>query len=255
MNIIKKAIVFFIVSRGRRIERRKFSKPPIYIGGCGRSGTTLLLSILSSHKEIFACPKELNLFFDAEISDEKVHLPMIYRLYRTFITVNIKSTAKRYCEKSPANVQRIDTINKYHQGQFKLIHIIRDGRDVTLSKHPKNVGQYWIEPSRWVRDVKLGLAYKEHPAVHTIHYEALVNDFEKTIAGVCDFLDIIVSDEILNWHKHTTVRKNKALYSSIKEISNSSIGKFNKSENEERLREFMKDEEAVGLLEKLGYEG
>lgn len=253
MNRIKKTITSLIISRGKKIEKRKFSQPPVYIGGCGRSGTTLLLSILSSHKEIFACPKELNLFFDAEISDNKVLLPMIYRLYRTLIIKKIKSTANRYCEKSPANIQRIEVIDNYHHGQFKLIHIIRDGRDVTLSKHPKNAGQYWVEPSRWVRDVSLGLAYKEHPFVHTIHYEALVKDFEKTISDICEFLDIPLSDEILNWHKFTTVRKNKALYSPIKEISSSSIGKFNKPEDADRVEEFMKNEAAVGLLKRLGY--
>ncbi len=251
MRPFKRAVTKLIIPIGKRIEKRIFSKAPIYIGGCGRSGTTLLLSILSSHKEIFACPKELNLFHDVEISGKKVHLPMIYRLYRTFITEKIKSTARRYCEKSPANIQRIEAIDTYHQGDFKLIHIIRDGRDVTLSKHPKNEGEYWIEPSRWVRDVSMGLAHKDHPAVYTIHYESLVKDFENTISGVCEFLSIPLSDEILNWHKYTTVRKNKALYSPIKEISSSSIGKYNKPENAERIREFMENEEAVRLLKKI----
>ena len=255
MRTFKKTITSFIVARGKLIESKRFSKPPVYIGGCGRSGTTLLLSILSSHKEIFACPKELNLFFDAELSGDKVEVPMIYRLYRTFITERIKSTARRYCEKSPANVQRIEEIDKYHKGNFKLIHIIRDGRDVVLSKHPTRVDAHWVKPKRWVRDVRLGLKFKDHKAVYTIHYEKLVNDFEETISGVCRFLDIPISEEILNWHEHTTVRKNRALYSPIKEISSSSIGKYKQEEHQESLREILANEEAVALLEDLGYEG
>ncbi len=255
MTPFKKTITSFIVARGKLIEMKRFPEAPVYIGGCGRSGTTLLLSILSSHKDIFACPKELNLFFDAEISGEKVEVPMIYRLYRTFLTESIKSSAKRYCEKSPANVQRIEAIDKYHKGNFKLIHIIRDGRDVVLSKHPTKIDTHWVEPARWVRDVTLGLASKDHPGVHTIHYENLVNKFEETISGVCRFLDIPLSDEILHWHKNTTVRKNRALYSPIKEISSSSIGKYKLAEHQERLKEFMENKEAVELLEKLGYQG
>lgn len=254
MRPFKKTITSFIVARGELIENKRFSKPPVYIGGCGRSGTTLLLSILSSHKDIFACPKELNLFFDAEISGEDVEVPMIYRLYRTFITERIKPTARRYCEKSPANVQRIEAIDKYHKGNFKLIHIIRDGRDVVLSKHPTKIDTHWVEPRRWVRDVTLGLNYKDHPAVHTIHYEKLVSDFEESISGICKFLDIPVSEEILNWHKYTTVRKNRALYSPIQEISSSSIGKYKQEEHQERLKEFMENEKAVELLERLGYQ-
>ena len=69
------------------------------------------------------------------------------------------------------------------------------------------------------------------------------------------FRDIPVSEEILNWHQHTTVRRNRALYSPIKKISGSSIGKYKKKEHQERLNEFMKSEEAVALLEELGYEG
>lgn len=254
MRPFKKTITSFIVARGKLIESKRFSKPPVYIGGCGRSGTTLLLSILSSHKEIFACPKELNLFFDAEISGDKVEVPMIYRLYRTFITERIKLTARRYCEKSPANVQRIEAIDKFHKGNFKLIHIIRDGRDVVLSKHPTRADSHWVEPKRWVRDVRLGLKFKGHKAVHTIHYEKLVNDFEETISGVCRFLDIPISEEILKWHEHTTVRKNRALYSPIKEINSSSIGKYKQAEHQERLKEFMGDTEAVALLGELGYQ-
>ncbi len=254
MTPFRKTITSLIIARGKKIELKRFSKAPVYIGGCGRSGTTLLLSILSSHKEIFACPKELNLFFDAEVSGENVTLPMIYRLYRTFITKKIKPTAKRYCEKSPANVQRIEAIDKYHKGKFKLIHIIRDGRDVTLSKHPTKVDQHWVEPKRWVRDVKLGQKFKDHPAVLTIHYEALVSEYEKTIRDICLFLDIHLSEEILHWHKYTTVRKNRALYSPIKELNSASIGNYKRPEHKERLKEFMQNAEAVELLKKLGYE-
>ena len=253
MNPVKKAIISVITARGKLIELKSFSTAPIYIGGCGRSGTTLLLSILSAHEEIFACPRELNLFFDAEVIDGDVHLPKIHRLYRTLFFQQIKRSANRYCEKSPANVQRIEVIDKHHKGNFKLIHIIRDGRDVILSKHPTRKEEYWVEPSRWVRDVNMGLAQKDHPGVHTIRYEDLINEFENTIEGICGFLDIPLSNEILNWHQYTTVRKNRALYSPIQQISNSSIGKFTHLENRERLAVFMEDEEAVALLEELGY--
>lgn len=253
MNPLKKAITSVISAQGKLIELKRFSKAPIYIGGCGRSGTTLLLSILSAHKDIFACPRELNLFFDAEVSGEDIHLPKIHRLYRTLLLEKIKRSANRYCEKSPANVQRIDVIDKYHQGNFRLIHIIRDGRDVVLSKHPTRKDEYWVEPSRWVRDVKMGLAKKEHPAVLTIKYEDLIKRYEKTVEGICRFLDIPVSNEIINWHQFTTVRKNRALYSPIQQINDSSIGKYALPEHAERLKYFMENEEAVGLLKDLGY--
>lgn len=253
MNFLKQAVTSLITAYGKRIESKRFSEVPIYIGGCGRSGTTLLLSILSAHNDIFACPRELNLFFDAEMKEGEVYLPKIHRLYRAIMFTRIKQSAIRYCEKSPANVQRIEAIDTYHQGRFKLIHIIRDGRDVVLSKHPTKKEEYWVEPARWVRDVSLGLEKKDHPCVHTIRYEDLINEFEGTIRRICDFLGIPVSDEILNWHQYTTVRKNRALYSPIQEISSSSIAKYERMENKDRLDEFMENEKAVELLKSLGY--
>lgn len=46
---------------------------PIVIGGCGRSGTTLLLSILGAHPDIFALASELYPFY-----------PLPFRLKRLF---------------------------------------------------------------------------------------------------------------------------------------------------------------------------
>ena len=62
---MKKIFIPLITAIGKKIEKRRFTCPPVYIGGCGRSGTTLLLSILSAHKDIFACPRELNPFENA----------------------------------------------------------------------------------------------------------------------------------------------------------------------------------------------
>ena len=35
---------------------------PLIIGGCGRSGTTLLLSVLSAHPKVLAIPHETEAF-------------------------------------------------------------------------------------------------------------------------------------------------------------------------------------------------
>lgn len=250
---MKKLFVPILIFFGRKIEKRRFIGAPIYIGGCGRSGTTLLLSILSSHKEIFACPRELNPFEGAYLSPDGVKAPKFYRLYRTFLTKRIKATATRYCEKSPANIRYIELIDEFHKGHFRMIHIIRDGRDVILSKHPRKENGYWVEPERWVEDVTSGLKYKDHKRVLTIKYEDLVMNFHDCITRICEFLDLAVSDEILNWHRHATVRQNNALFSSIEQINSNSVGKWKNSENEERLKSLTENKDALDLLKKLNY--
>ncbi|MFC2089913.1 sulfotransferase [Bacteroidota bacterium] len=238
---------------GKSIERRRFSDPPIYIGGCGRSGTTLLLSILSAHPDIFACPRELWLFQGASIKNKKVRVPKFYRLYRTFIRSRIPATAKRYCEKTPSNILDFELIDHLHHGNFRFIQIIRDGRDVILSKHPRDDSKYWISPERWIRDINMGLKYLDHPKVHTIKYESLVTEFDKTIEGICDFLGIPLLGEIKNWHKYASVRENRALFSPIQEISNSSVGKWKLEENKERMKELTDLPEGIKLLKELNY--
>lgn len=251
---MKKRIFTPSITRlGRRIEKKHFTAPPIYIGGCGRSGTTLLLSVLSAHDDIFACPRELNLFEGAEDTDQGLEVPKLYRLYRTFIREKIKPTATRYCEKSPSNIRHVGMINRLHYGNFKMIQVIRDGRDVILSRHPRNPDAYWVSPDRWVADVTAGLKYLDHPKVHTIRYEDLVSDFEATIAGICRFLEIDLSPEILHWHDHTTVQKNRALYSPIQQISDSSVGKWKNPENKDRVRQLTTIPEALALLKKMDY--
>jgi len=250
---MKRFFIPILTFFGRRIERRRFTEAPIYIGGCGRSGTTLLLSILSAHPEIFACPRELNPFEGAARTSTGIETPKFYRLYRTFLTKKIKASASRYCEKSPANIRHVDLIDEFHQGHFRMIHIVRDGRDVILSKHPRKESGYWVDPKRWVEDVTCGLRYKEHPRVLTIKYEDLVMNFDTCIRQICEFLDLVLSDEILNWHKHATVRQNNALFATIQEINSNSVGKWKNTENKERVRKLTEDEEALDLLKKLNY--
>lgn len=250
MKNIYGPIIKFI---GKWIYRTKFTAPPIYIGGCGRSGTTLLLSVLSSHKSIFACPRELNLFENAIIDGDTVKLPKFYRLYRTFLTTRIPRTANRYCEKSPSNIHHVELIEKIHGDNFRFIQVIRDGRDVVLSRHPRNRELFWVEPERWIKDVRKGLTYRNHPRVLTIRYEDLVLNFSKVVEKICGFLEIELSGEILNWHGYARVRENRALFSEISEITPASIGKWKNTKEAERAGLLSEDPEGRRLLQSYGY--
>lgn len=232
-----------------------FTKPPIHIRGCGRSGTTLLLSILSSHPEIFACPLELGMY-DKVVQDKsrKLAPTRLDRLYRILITKRIKSTNTRWCEKSPTNINHVQEISSYHEGRFKFIHIVRDGRDVILSKHPTTPDEYYVALERWVHDVKAGYEERNNSLVYTVKYEDLILQFESEIVGICDFLEIPMCDDILNWNSHASVRKNGAYFGEIKSIFKTSVGKWQKPENRQRAEELMKLEGAAELLSYYNYE-
>lgn len=254
MHLLKRPFLPVINSLGRRIEKRRFTDPPVFIGGCARSGTTLLLSILSSHKELFCIPKELSLFLlDSRDRSGNTYPTRIYRLYRSMLFYRIPKTARRWCEKTPENIRHIDKIDAYYGGRFRIIHIIRDGRDVILSKHPTARERYWVSPQRWIRDVSRGLEYINHPNVHTLKYEDLIQDFENSVTAICTFLGIELTEEILNWHGNATVTRNRALYTRVAQVNNSSVGKWKDPRHAERVEALTGDPKGMALLKTLGY--
>lgn len=148
---------------------------PIFIGGCGRSGTTLLRILISKHPEVFSGPefnihinqilrlkqdypylpqraymlrdkkhiqtiaRKYNLEVDEvkEVIDESIHFPeFVDRLFSYLVRKNNKSL---WLEKTPKNCNIIDYLFKYFPSS-KFIHIIRDGRDVacSLRNHPNS---------------------------------------------------------------------------------------------------------------------
>ena len=249
-----------VVFIGQRKIEREFSKDPIIICGCGRSGTTLLLSILGSHPNIYAIPNELAVFNEWQDSicglqkkNGARKIPRIDKLCRHMITHKIPSEAVRWCEKTPRNVRFIPEILGYMDNKVKIIHIVRDPRDVLLSRHPRSPERYWIPISRWVADVTFGLDFERHPQVLTVKYEDLVLSYEDSVQKICNFIEEDCVPQIYDWTDHTNVRKNTAWFGSVKKLDPSSIGKWKKEEHSERVEEIMSNPDVVRLMKKLGY--
>lgn len=219
-----------------QLDSYSFDYPPVIIGGCGRSGTTLLLSILSAHPNIYAIPQETEIFarMEGRIKD---FLPLIQK--------------HRYCEKTPKNVQQFKEILKLFKGTVRLVHVVRDGRDVVTSKHPQNPDKYWVSIERWVEDVSAGIL----PYVYTIKYEDIICDFKSTIKKLLRFIGEDYTDEIDLWHDYATVRTHSAWSGNVKNLFTESIGRWKSKEYEARIQEFMQNKRAVKLLEELGYIG
>lgn len=148
----------------------------IFIGGCGRSGTTLLRIMLGEHPEIFSgpelnvhtniiyalenrfvfLPKKTYLLYDKsilqdiadkfEFSPEKIinirdrSTCLAHFIDQLLCQVALKNNKKIWLEKTPKNVTILSFIFRYFP-RSKFIHIIRDGRDVvcSLRNHPAYV--------------------------------------------------------------------------------------------------------------------
>lgn len=154
---------------------------------------------------------------------------------------------------APANVFYFDSILGYFSNNVRLIYIVRDGRDVVTSIHPSNP---WASVDRWVQVIEHGYKYKNCSHVLTIKYEELITGFNRTVALISKHIGIDVNNQILDWHKHATIRNNKNLIgNTVNKLSSKSIHKF-ESKNfkyQKIIEEFMRNERAVHYLKMYNY--
>lgn len=214
-EFLKQQAINAIVFLEKRQERRKFKKKPLIIGACLRSGTTLLLSILGAHPNIFALPIQtfaFDLWKEAKnkTSGNDLELAKPERLYGYFLINRIPSSAKRWCEKTPKNIQSFDKILNYFGNDVQLINMFREGRNIITSKHPKHSpDKYRVSVERWVQDETLGLQFESHPQVLNIRYEDLINQFESEIKKIYNFLQEPVPEDPLTWIQNTNKKQSK----------------------------------------------
>lgn len=261
---------------------------PILIGGCGRSGTTLLRVILDSHPNL-CCGPESNLFlvgkshrlsleeiafkFDLSvpriIEIEQASTSLAEFIDRFFAAYAAARGKPRWAEKTPKNVTALDFIFA-HFPNAKFLHVIRDGRDVacSLRTHPRhkvvndqlvplNTRNPW-EPGvlRWVEDVRAGLPFRTDPRYREIRYEDLVTSPEPTLRVLLEFIGEPWHDNVLHFHAERgssrDVRKFPQNPEAIRPLYSDAVGKW-RTEMTSAEAEFFRVHGGPLLIE-LGYE-
>ncbi|MCB9655079.1 MAG: sulfotransferase [Deltaproteobacteria bacterium] len=204
---------------------------PIFVGGAGRSGTTLLRVILDAHPSI-ACGPELKItpalcqfwlnlqtaFLPAlegyGLGPEDVNDAVSGMLDRFLEPYLARSKKSRIAEKSPNNVFFFEHLHIIFP-ESPLVHVIRDGRDVVCSLLTMN----WVDPATrapidytrdvrkaaeyWVKAVRAGrtAAKNVEGCYFELRYEALVADPEPTLRGLFDFLREPWDAAVLRYHE------------------------------------------------------
>ncbi len=209
------------------------SDAPIFIVGCGRSGTSLLRDLLRSHPHItfpgesyfipqiyaaYGNPRTdreartlaaiiLNLFW---VTSWNIQLePSAFshcRSYRHIVSKIYGEYAKRehktrWGDKTPSYVLSIPTLVEIFPS-CQIIHIYRDGRDVALSyvpfiDGPNNIfaaAHYWKTCVSEGREQGTRLGSSTYLEVR---YETLITDPQSTMTRICTFLDEPFSDAVL----------------------------------------------------------
>jgi hypothetical protein len=201
---------------------------PFFIVGCGRSGTTLLRTILNRHADV-AIPLESLFIIDylkvASRKDLTDLLSMLVRepeimewgirpqvddfagcrtisevideLHQIYLRVRGKN---RWGQKTPRFVRETELLLHHFPGAL-FIHVVRDPRAVVNSLIHSDVhaSNAYHASLRWRMDVAKGLELEEkHPRrVTRVHYEDMVRAPENAIRRILDFLELAYDPALL----------------------------------------------------------
>jgi hypothetical protein len=254
------------------------------VGGCGRSGTTLMRVMLDSHPNI-CCGPESNLLLPRSIRprvlEEKFDISAAdaarcldasrsqAEFIDAFFAGYCRMTGKeRWAEKTPDNVRQLPFLFR-HFPKARFVHMLRDGRDVvcSLRTHPSHkivngvkVKLDTLQPldtciTRWLETVQLGLAMRDDPRTIEVRYEDLVDDPEGTLRSLLDFLEEPWDAAVLDYHREKSGSRDEMknpLHPGIhKPVSSRSRGRWKKDMTAADADRFK--ERAGELLIELGY--
>lgn len=129
---------------------------PIVIVGSARSGTTMLGELFEAHRELYSCvePRLIWKFGNDRKSDllrpDDARPEVIAHIRREFAKQVREAGASRLLEKTPSNALRVDFVDQVLPDS-KILHIIRNGLDSTLSIH-----SYWNRSAQGIKHVEKG---------------------------------------------------------------------------------------------------
>ena len=205
-------------------------KSPIFIVGCERSGTTLLASLLNRHPEIVSTPEThffseiLPYYFRRNNLQSVLSHPRIQDCFRAggfteaeFYDIFSKTPRReidvlnvigslflqkegktRLCEKTPSHIFHVDQILEFYP-DAKIVHIVRDGRDVvcSLMEVPWTIKNILENCHRWMRVVKESRRLQQEwgrDVFYQVKFEPLLREPEATLNALMDFLEVSTID-------------------------------------------------------------
>lgn len=164
---------------------------PIFIVGCGHSGTTLLLAMLSRHSRLYSIPYESSLFRLSAVQRDE---------YVTRFGAEARAVGKdRWVEKTPRHIHSIGDIFATFPSARVLL-MIRDGRDVACSLQART-GNFSAAVDRWLDDNAAADPFRDRDGVLEVRYEDLVVDPVKTLRTVTHFISEDFEPAMVSHHE------------------------------------------------------
>lgn len=265
----------------------------IFIGGCGRSGTTLVQKVLTSHSKIGGGPEfdfsgEIGALYNKMSSQDKVaRLSFFYdetsirKIFQDFYLSFFQKLIKEnpditiISEKTPININHAEVLLKLFPDAV-FVNVIRDGRDVYVSH--KEVAQRYAEKKQKVNADSFSVygvsktwnsalykyeKLKESPVadrVINVFYEKLLVNPEVEIRNICQAVGIefekgMVNPEFVNKEFDKKFTADGVWYTNEKLNQDFNTSKIN------RWKKELSEEEKIQLsqlmnenLKRFGYE-
>lgn len=257
---------------------------PIIVGGCPRSGTTLVRVILDTHSNI-CCGPETEIFkpgrrnptrlaglldlpagrVEKLLEEADSQAQFIDELFAAYAHASGKP---RWAEKTPNNIQSLDFIfDRFPRARF--IHALRDGRDTicSLRTHPRHkVVDGELVPlntnnpidqciETWVTEVQRGTVHRGDDRYYELRYEDLILNPEPTLRSLFDWLEEPWEPGVLNFHEVKSgsrdVKKFPQNPEATQKMSDKSLGRWREHLTDDEVAMFM--ERAGDLARDLGY--
>jgi len=215
--------------------------PFVFIVGRGRSGTTLVRAMLTSHSDL-AIPNETHfivplsrdrrLFQSGDQPNVEALLSKLRRqpgfrsmgldndevaqlfdserpgtysdAIRLLFRMHARNQGKnRFGDKTPIHVLHIEYLADLFP-EARFIHLIRDGRDVTLSimdQHwgPESVWEGAVYWKRFVQAGRLAGARLGSDRYMELRYESLLDEPEEHVRALCDFVALDFDPSMLRY--------------------------------------------------------
>ncbi len=257
-------------------------KAPIFIGGAGRSGTTLLRVILDTHPNIVCGPEFKLLPEIARLWTLGMQISPILQTYelgprefndahRRFIESLLHrylraSGKKRLAEKSPNNIFYFFQLSRIFP-DARLIHVVRDGRDAVCSlltmdwrdpatgRKPAYVANAAAAVEYWARAVRAGLeAARALPSdsFYLLRYEDMVTRPKETLEPLFTFIGEAWDPCVLDFHlKKREGTKESSDGQVARRLYTHAAGRWQRDLNEQDRETFKRI--AGDVLVELGY--